>query len=191
MYLICDTETSGMIKQFGLPSSEVDNFPRVVQFAWAILDQNYNSSEIYSYLIKPDGWEIHPKAEEVHGISADFATEHGHHIIDVLRHFLDDLGRCEYVVCHNASFDIPIIGAEFIRLNQIDPLLGKSIMCTMKSSTQYCGIKKFNSSGFKWPRLHELHEKLFGTSFSNAHDAGGDVKATVNCFRRLRELKVM
>jgi len=37
----------------------------------------------------------------------------------------------------------------------------------------------------KWPKLIELHEKLFNEPFANAHDAMADISATRRCFFEL------
>ena len=42
-------------------------------------------------------------------------------------------------------------------------------------------------AGFKFPKLVELHEKLFGTGIEDAHTALGDVKTTARCFFALLE----
>lgn len=39
---------------------------------------------------------------------------------------------------------------------------------------------------FKWPKLIELHRKLFGTGFDDAHDALADVKACGKCFFEMK-----
>ncbi|MCW5912922.1 MAG: DNA polymerase III subunit alpha, partial [Cyclobacteriaceae bacterium] len=43
----------------------------------------------------------------------------------------------------------------------------------------------------KMPRLSELHEKLFGKSFEDAHDASYDVAATARCFFGLLQKRVV
>jgi hypothetical protein len=50
----------------------------------------------------------------------------------------------------------------------------------MTESTNYCAIN--SSYGFKWPKLSELHFKLFGTNFEEAHNAAYDINATSKCF---------
>ena len=64
-------------------------------------------------------------------------------------------------------------------------------ICTMMGSTKFCKIPKPSGQGFKWPTLMELHTKLFDKGFEDAHDAMADITATVNCFYKLRELKIM
>ena len=44
---------------------------------------------------------------------------------------------------------------------------------------------------YKWPKLTELHEFLFGESFTGAHDALTDVKATARCFWELYKRRLI
>lgn len=56
----------------------------------------------------------------------------------------------------------------------------------MQNSTNYCRIP--GNYGYKWPTLSELHKKLFGRDFLNAHDAFADIDATEKCFWEMRNL---
>lgn len=56
----------------------------------------------------------------------------------------------------------------------------------MHNTTDFCAIK--NYCGNKWPKLSELHTKLFGTDFEEAPDASVDIKATARCFSELKGL---
>ncbi len=73
MFLIFDTETTGLPKRDNAPISEVDNWPRVVQIAWQMHDETGDLLEHHNVLIKPDGFEIPYSAEKVHGISTEKA----------------------------------------------------------------------------------------------------------------------
>ncbi|MEI7596759.1 MAG: hypothetical protein WCK02_13495 [Bacteroidota bacterium] len=55
----------------------------------------------------------------------------------------------------------------------------------MNASTNYCRIP--GPYGFKWPKLSELHVKLFGVDFEEAHNAAADINATAKCFWAMRE----
>ena len=60
----------------------------------------------------------------------------------------------------------------------------KKELCTMKMTTDYCKLPhpKFpNRYNYKWPRLQELHFKLFGKEFINAHNSKFDVIACSTC----------
>ncbi len=61
----------------------------------------------------------------------------------------------------------------------------KKKLCTMKSSTDYCRLP--GPYGYKWPKLSELHIKLFGENFEEAHDASVDINATEKCFWEMRK----
>ena len=52
----------------------------------------------------------------------------------------------------------------------------------MKSTIYYCDLPNY-----KFPKLQELHTKIFNKEFSGAHQAINDVKATANCFFKLKE----
>ena len=59
----------------------------------------------------------------------------------------------------------------------------------MKSSTNFCRIP--GNYGFKWPKLSDLHIKLFGKDFDEAHNALADIRATADCFWELKRLKII
>ena len=59
----------------------------------------------------------------------------------------------------------------------------------MKASTKYCNIP--GNYGPKWPNLTELHTKLFGHGFEEAHNAAADISATAKCFWELKRLGVI
>ena len=39
-FLFFDTETTGLPKKWNAPVEEIDNWPRLVQIAWQVYDQN-------------------------------------------------------------------------------------------------------------------------------------------------------
>jgi DNA polymerase III epsilon subunit-like protein len=43
---------------------------------------------------------------------------------------------------------------------------------------------------YKWPKLAELHQVLFGEPFAGAHGALADARACMRCYFRLTELGV-
>ena len=77
MYLIFDTETTGLPKRWNAPITDVDNWPRCIQIAWQLHDELGNCIEHQDYLIRPDGFNIPYDAEKIHGISTELATEQG------------------------------------------------------------------------------------------------------------------
>lgn len=93
---------------------------------------------------------------------------------------------------HNLSFDLAMLRPEFDRENIIWRLDEKLMFCAMRASTNWCRLSKLDGrSGYKWPKLDELHYRLFGRYFENSHDALNDVLATKDCFFELSKRKII
>jgi DNA polymerase III subunit epsilon len=189
MYLFFDTETTGLPRNWKAPISDLNNWPRLVQLAWLLYDMDGKKIDGNSYIIKPEGFTIPPDAARIHGISTERAREEGAALQDVLNDFQRLISEASCLVAHNMSFDEKIAGAEFLRKKMVNPIEKKKKICTMQRSTDYCKLD--GPYGYKWPKLSELHYKLFGTGFEEAHDAAVDINATAKCFWQMREIGVI
>ena len=189
MYLFFDTETTGLPKNWKAPVTDLDNWPRMIQIAWILCDAAGNKIETKVYIIKPDGFIIPKEASDVHGISTEKAIREGVPLIEVLNEFNTAISKSDYIIAHNISFDEKIIGAELLRNSVQSNFESTRKLCTMKSSTDYCQIR--GNYGYKWPTLSELHIKLFGVDFEDAHDALVDISITEKCFWALRSKGVI
>ncbi|HEX8061114.1 MAG TPA: PHP domain-containing protein, partial [Cyclobacteriaceae bacterium] len=192
MYLIFDTETTGVPHNKSAPITDLDNWPRLVQLAWQLHDAKGKLLSHHNYIIKPNGFDIPFKAEQVHGISTRRAMEEGVDLRDAFAHFIKDLQSTKQLVGHNIEFDISIIGAEFIRQGvTTEQFVNIARVDTGLASTEFCQLQGGIGGRLKMPRLTELHEKLFGKRFQDAHDASYDVAATARCFFGLITQKVV
>jgi DNA polymerase III subunit alpha len=192
MYLIFDTETTGIPHNKSAPISDLENWPRLVQIAWQLHDHDGKLLSRHNYLIKPEGFNIPYKAEQIHGISTQRALDEGHDLLTILTTFLEELSNTNVLVGHNIEFDINIIGAELIRTTMDpDPLLNSYKIDTGLVSIDFCQLTGGIGGRLKMPRLAELHEKLFGKDFGDAHDAAYDVAATARCFFGLIQQRVV
>jgi len=193
MYLFFDTETTGLPKNYNAPASSDDNFPRMVQLAFIITDDEGNILKKRNYIVKPEGFEIPTQASDIHGITTKIALKKGIDLEDVLVLLVSNAGLCDCFVAHNISFDEKIVDSEFLRCKiPYSFCEKKNKICTMKSTVDFCSIPSTNGfSGFKWAKLQELHEKLFGEKFDDAHNALADVEATVKCFFELKKLGII
>ena len=189
MYLFFDTETTGLPRNYKAPVSDTNNWPRMIQIAWLLYDQQKKQIDRQEYIIRPEGFTIPNEAARVHGISTEKALDEGKDLEEVLSHFNTSIGEANTIIAHNISFDEKIVGAEFIRKGIQSDLFNKPRLCTMHSSTNFCKIP--GPYGYKWPKLSELHITLFGENFEGAHDAMADIEATARCFWELRNLGVM
>ncbi len=186
MYLIFDTETTGLPKRWDAPVSDTDNWPRCIQIAWQLHDALGNLLDQQDYLIKPEGFNIPYDAEKIHGISTELAQKNGSPLAEVLKKFNDILIKTKFVVGQNVGFDINIMGAEFYRAD-LKTLLGELPVldtCT-EHTAKLCALPGGRGGKFKLPTLTELHQYLFKTPFAEAHNATADVEATTRCFLEL------
>jgi len=190
MFLIFDTETTGLPKNYNAPLSDSDNWPRMVQIAWQLHDELGNILENKDYIIKPEGYDIPFNSYRIHGISTEIANSEGFDLSEVLKEFSEVLKKVKVVSGHNVSFDYSIVGAEFIRKNIEDTLKNKPIVDTMLFGTDLCKLPGGRGGKFKSPKLEELYEKLFGSKFDEAHNAAADVNATAQAFFEMLRLGI-
>ena len=190
IYLIFDTETTGLPKNWKAQTSDVDNWPRLVQISWVITDGKERQE--FNYIIKPDGFEIPAEVSAIHGITQERAVAEGRDREFILNLFRSFVNLADIVVAHNLSFDKAIVGAEYYRMfgdNRFEQRLAtKDTFCTMLQSIDLVAIKGTHGGGNKWPKLMELYRHFFNRDFEGAHDALNDTRACEECFFKLREL---
>ncbi len=189
MFLFFDTETTGLPRNWRSPQEDLDNWPRLVQLAWLLTDGNGREVKGASAIIRPEGFDIPAAAAAVHGITTERALVEGVGLSAALDGFIRAVDEAKIIVAHNMSFDEKIMGAELLRKNRAHRLFERPKICTMTSATDFCAID--NGYGYKWPKLVELHYRLFNEGFEGAHDALADVKACARCFFELIERGVI
>lgn len=186
MYLFIDCETTGLPENYRAPVEDLDNWPRIVQLAWARYDAKHRHLETKSRIIKPEGFRIPRDARRIHGISTDMALAEGKSLKNVLKALQASAEKADVLVAHNLQYDENVITAEFLRAGLDPPFRGKYRICTMIETTDFCRLP--GPYGFKWPKLAELHWRLFGEELEEAHDAGVDLAACAKCFFELLSL---
>lgn len=186
MYLFFDTETTGLPRNWKAPVTDSSNWPRLVQLAFLFFDKDGNRISGGDFIIKPEGFTIPVDASRIHGISNEKAINEGKQLSIVLQNFQSLISQAEVLVAHNMSFDEKIVGAEFLRTGMPNTIPAKRKICTMESTTNFCALD--GPYGYKWPKLSELHYKLFRTGFDEAHNAAVDITATAKCFWELKRI---
>jgi DNA polymerase III epsilon subunit-like protein len=188
-FLLFDCETTGLPRTRYFSPEDVDGWPRLVQIAWGRYDTRGNAEETKCHIIRPEGFRIPADAARIHGISQARALRSGRELGETLDELLKAAERPETVlVAHNLSYDIGVIGGELVRTNKPLNFLDIPGICTMKSTTQLCGLPRPGGFGLKWPTLEELHVYLFGRSYDGAHDAASDLKACARSFFKLLQV---
>ncbi len=192
MYLIFDTETTGLPKNFNAPVDDLDNWPRVVQIAWQLHDAKGKLLEAKNHIVKPDGFVIPFNSEKIHGISTQRALDEGKDLKLVLDEFESAIERSEVLIGHNIiGFDLMVVGAEHLRVGLESRMFEKDTTDTMKDTVDFVALPGGRGGGFKYPSLTNLHKKLFGEGFGDAHDAAYDVSANARCFFGLLQQEVV
>lgn len=187
MYVIFDTETTGLPKSRKATFADIESQPRIVQIAWLQLDKQFKPLSKGNFIIKPNGYEIPNEAIMIHGITNANANENGYEIEDVLNIFDSMISISDYIIGHNVEFDMNILMAEFLRLAKVNTPMFKQQVCTMKSAVDFCAIPNQRGDKFRYPKLHELYSKLFDSEMEGAHDAMKDVEACAKCFWKMHK----
>lgn len=204
--LIFDTETTGLPKSKIISQDTLDKWPHIVQFSYLIFDTSLNTIlETKDYIIQiPREIEISEGSIALHGITNEISKKDGVSIEVVLQEFFISLKKVDLLVGHNISFDINMIYIELLRIiyfkeyhqNLITSYKYdlhfltnfKNIYCTMQESIDFCNIKAISKLGkeyMKFPKLSELHERLFKTNPKNLHNSLVDILITLRCFMKL------
>ncbi|WP_185868798.1 DNA polymerase III subunit alpha [Blattabacterium cuenoti] len=190
MYLIVDTETTGLPISYNFPITHIDNWPRIVQFSWQIHDNLGYLIEFKNFIIKPDHYDIPFNAFKIHGITNDKAEKYGVDLDFVLCEFRNSLEKSQCLIGHNLEFDRKVIECEFFRKKREISFKKKKMLDTKEISVSYCKLSG-NRKKFKWPTLSELYQKLFEEKIPNLHNSSNDVKATARCFLELLRIGII
>ncbi len=180
--LFVDTETTGVVKK-RRPRAEdiIEGDVHMVQVGYLFWDTSDGGLKYgREYIIKPVGFIIPNEATAVHGISHDQAVAQGKELEWVLRQLLVEIHVVDFVVGHNVYFDAAVIGAEFLRTIQSNPLQKSPLFDTMTASVHLCNIP--GRFGPKWPKLQELYQFLFHEEYPQTHTALDDITHTAKCF---------
>ena len=207
--LVFDTETTGLPKTKIMSQDTLNLWPHIVQFSYVIYDINLNDivGSSNNIIKLGEGVIIPEESINIHGITNDISNMKGTHINIILKDFFYHLRNVDLLVGHNVSFDINMVKIELMRmiyLNEIQDetklyktdlhLLTnfKNICCTLKDSIQLCKIETLDKYGkpyFKYPKLVELHHKLFETTPNNLHNSFNDILVTLRCYVKMKHDK--
>lgn len=187
--LFFDCETTGLPRIRYFSPDVADEWPRLVQLAWALYDAQGRSQGFHSSIIRPEGFRIPADATRIHGISDAQARKVGRDLGEVLDEFIEAAAApATTLVAHNFDYDRGVLGGELVRMRKSLQFLDLPSICTMKGTTELCQLSRpGGGDGYKWPTLEELHLYCFGHSYDGAHDAARDLEACARSFFKLLE----
>lgn len=188
IYCIFDTETSGF-HQEALPFEHPDQ-GRIMQFAAVLIDENFKERASICVYNRDQDFNINPGALGVHGITKDMTSVFGLQMRTILDIFQDMLQQATIVSGFNVAFDKKLITTE-AALNGKFIQYPATSFCVMEFMTGLCKLpsKRQGNGKYKWPKLSEAYKFAFGEEMPNAHDAMGDVRATIKLLSWLSSKK--
>ncbi|MGZ5470000.1 MAG: 3'-5' exonuclease [Candidatus Aminicenantales bacterium] len=187
MFLFFDCETTGLPRIRYFSPEVADDWPHIVQLAWARYDARGKAKVTCCHIVRPEGFRIPADSTRIHGITHDHAQRVGRDLAEVMDEFLEAANApSTTLVAHNLSYDCGVVGAELVRLRRSLAFLELPGVCTMKETTELCALPR-PGGGYKWPTLDELHRYCFGHSYEGAHDAARDLEACARAYFRLLE----
>jgi DNA polymerase III epsilon subunit-like protein len=202
--LVFDTEATGLPKTKIINPDALHLWPHIVQFSYLIYDTELNDVIVVGDNIVKVGAGINIPAEStaIHGITNQMSQTEGVSLSQALGGFFRDLKTADRLVGHNISFDINLVIVELLRIiydpasnsgadisankNNLHQIANfKNIYCTLQESIDLCAIKAVTKLGKeynKFPKLIELHQKLFQTMPNNLHNSLTDILVTLRCY---------
>jgi DNA polymerase III epsilon subunit-like protein len=187
MFLFFDCETTGLPRIRYFSPEVAEEWPHLVQLAWARYDGQGRPGPVQSHIVRPEGFTIPADSTRIHGISDAQARKVGRELSAVLDEFLEAAyAPRTALVAHNFDYDRGVIGSELVRTRKPLGFLELPGICTMKETTELCALPRpGGGSGHKWPTLDELHHYCFGYSYEGAHDAANDIGACARAYFKL------
>jgi DNA polymerase III epsilon subunit-like protein len=205
--LIFDTETTGLVPKTDHQKRiypALEEYPYMLQLCFVVyhLDTESIEQEYTEYIRVDDAVPILPIITQITGITREICTSRGVDVADAMTAFYHAYRRCGVVVAHNIRFDKDVIKTEMERNHHAMMDRGctspvglfhhvymrihrMTTVCTMLDGARIPEAT-LCTSPYKWPKLAELHRRLFGTVPDGLHDARVDVMACLRCYLELR-----
>lgn len=198
--LVFDTETTGLASK-SRPLTDPSQ-PWLVQLsALQVQLDPMRVVQSLSLIVRPDGWEIPVVAQEIHGISTEYAEAYGHDIKQVLDPFFGlwlkgENGEMCHCVAHNWDFDKHIMSIAAARTyghtGLLDAWNEAEGTCTMQSSKHIVQAQskpdaRTGKTRLKNPKLTEAYEFFYEKPYDRAHSANADAVATLQVYLALKE----
>ena len=164
-FLVFSVETDELPRWDTPAADNAQQWPRLLQLAWVVIDRHGNIAEQHTH-------------DTTEGFSA------------VLKLFDQSLQRCDCIASHNISFGINMIEVEALRHGTTADWHRLPRICTMRESTEWCRLPH-PTYIYKWPRLGELHMRLFDEPLTDDITAMSNALTTARCLAALLDMEII
>lgn len=195
VYLLLDTETTGLPRKRSASPTDFNNWPYIVEIAWFLIDEEGLQVSGGHYILRQNV-SVPIAASNIHRITTERMLSEGIEPKKALSEFSESVQNCQYLIAHNIDFDIPIIECELLRNDIPYDLSGKKLFCTMENGKRFCTV--YDRSGrIKKPTLTELFGELHfndsSVKIEGTHGALADTLLLYHCFMTMikREPRVL
>ena len=170
--LVFDTETTGLIENM---TTRFDHQPEVIEFCGIVINRKGKVIEELDRLIKPT-IPITDEITKMNNITNEMVICAPSFAM-MAPNIRDLIERSDYVVAHNATFDVDMINLEFARLN-LTKIAWPRIIYTVEQTIH---LTKYRLS------LDALHELLFKEKFEGTHQTRTDIEALIRIIAELKK----
>lgn len=202
--MFVDTETTGICSMREPYNEETLNsvWPFLTQVAWSVVEYevkdgvlcNPNQTSNKSFFIKPTRFSEDEYSKEVvekTRITYQMLEQSGVLSSIVLADFFKTLEAVDFVVAHNATFDMKVIKAEVFRLGWDNHMRVKPWIDSCYYGYQLTHLRQANGRA-KFPTLQELYNFIEGPKNfphgrieDTSHQADHDISSLQVCFEGL------
>ena len=175
-FIAIDFEATGLLKLSEHPEDQ----PGIIEIG-AIKD----NGEEYQILIDPE-CEFEDKAQQITGINLE-DLDGAPNLPVIFQTFAEFfVGATHLVTFNGTNYDCPLLMWNLRKYGlEYSFPWPPCHWDVMKISTDILGLQ--GKTGNKYPTLIECHTELFGEDYPRAHRAIDDAKATMRCFKKLRQ----
>ena len=174
-----DSETTGLVEDYSIPSDDPSN-PHLVQLAAKQIDaESREVIQSMDFIVFPNGWIISKESIAMHGIDNHKAAALGLQEKDVVGMFIRLCESSDKIFAHNASFDKKIIRIALMRhfgRERADWFKNKFYNAKDKPKKTICTMYP-SKKAFGGGSLEHAYKSITGESVPNAHNAMADVVA--------------
>lgn len=184
--LVFDTETTGLPER-NASIKDTEKWPYIIQLSFVCYDTSSNNiiKKYDNYIKIKSGIELTDEVKKITNID-ETKIENGVNIREALNEFNKYMNISNMIVAHNVSFDKRVIMVECIR-NKIKQQFVKFNYNKQTRINEYCTMKN-NIDMFenkKYPKLIELHKKIFDEDINNLHNSFVDILVTLRCYIKI------